>query len=429
MPHDDGQFTSGAIGAYPVTARGAGEGLRGACNRLRVQLGIGVAASVLFPLALRTLFFGEPGVGVAALNSMLASLAAMLMGFISLKKLAGFPGVRMTRFVLPVFVAAYGAVAVGFLALRVDYSRYFLLLAFILTTACFVVVLLIARSGGKLRLQTPLGSEPAPQFQSPNIDWRRVRPDSLDPATPLMIDFSLPLSPDWERAVANRVVAGQPVYSAADMGESLSGRVQIRNLPESLVVLSPARTVYAAVKRQTDFVLAAVAIVFLAPFMGLLAVLVRSDSRGPAIYRQQRAGHGGRPFTVFKFRSMHAPELGGEVDRITRVGAWMRRYRFDELPQLFNILRGDMSWVGPRPEALEHAQSFERKIPFYKLRHLVRPGLSGWAQVNQGHVTRLEDVELKLQYDLFYIKNFSIWLDLLVCLKTLRVIATGDRPR
>ena len=116
-------------------------------------------------------------------------------------------------------------------------------------------------------------------------------------------------------------------------------------------------------------------------------------------------------------------------DRITRVGRFLRRTRLDELPQVWNVLIGDMSWIGPRPEALALAQWFEEEVPFYSYRHIVRPGITGWAQVNQGHVTELEATRSKLRFDFYYVKNLSLWLDILIALKTLRVIVQGVGAR
>jgi lipopolysaccharide/colanic/teichoic acid biosynthesis glycosyltransferase len=115
--------------------------------------------------------------------------------------------------------------------------------------------------------------------------------------------------------------------------------------------------------------------------------------------------------------------------RITRLGHFLRKSRIDELPQIINILRGEMSWIGPRPEAVHLSEWYAKNIPFYRYRHLVRPGITGWAQVNQGHVTTLDDADLKLQYDFFYVKNFSLWLDILVLLRTVRVVTSGDGAR
>ena len=147
-------------------------------------------------------------------------------------------------------------------------------------------------------------------------------------------------------------------------------------------------------------------------------------------------GFRGKTFTVYKFRSMrvqdeserdlHSDKTLSDDDRITRIGRFIRKTRIDELPQVFNILKGDMSWIGPRPETLRLSKWYEEEIPFYRYRHIVRPGISGWAQVKQGHVTEVDDIRLKLEYDMYYVKHFSLWLDLLIAVKTVSVVFTGN---
>ena len=151
-------------------------------------------------------------------------------------------------------------------------------------------------------------------------------------------------------------------------------------------------------------------------------------------------GYRGRAFTLYKFRTMKIDDASAgsaresaitrEDDaRITRLGRFLRRTRLDELPQIINILRGEMSWIGPRPEAVPLSEWYEMELPFYRYRHIVRPGISGWAQVMQGHVASPGEVLGKLHYDFYYVKNFSPWLDLLIVLKTIRTILTGFGAR
>jgi len=169
--------------------------------------------------------------------------------------------------------------------------------------------------------------------------------------------------------------------------------------------------------------------------MLLVALLVKIDSKGPALFKQERMGYRGRPFMVWKFRTMRecTPEEAArdgfittdDDHRVTRLGRFLRRTRIDELPQMWNIIKGEMSWIGPRPEAVALSTWYEQEIPFYSYRHIVRPGISGWAQVNQGHVADLASVHYKLNYDFFYIKHFSGWLDLLILLKTVGTVVSG----
>ena len=187
-------------------------------------------------------------------------------------------------------------------------------------------------------------------------------------------------------------------------------------------------SVYSVAKRAVDVVLASAALLVLSPVLLLTALAVRLESAGPAIFRQTRVGQYRRLFTLYKFRTMRegsdrSGTLTAERDpRITRVGRWLRLTRLDELPQLFNVLVGDMSLIGPRAEWDKLCERYEKQIPFYHFRHLVRPGITGWAQVNYRYGLTLEDTLEKLTYDLYYIRNFSLGLDAAVVLKTIHTM-------
>ncbi len=169
------------------------------------------------------------------------------------------------------------------------------------------------------------------------------------------------------------------------------------------------------------------------PIMILAATLVKLTSKGPALYQQTRVGKQGKNFKVLKFRSMFidAEERTGPVwaskndPRITRLGYYLRKFRIDELPQFWNVLRGDMSFVGPRPERPEFVQALSEKIPFYQQRHCVKPGITGWAQINHKYGDTIEDTITKLEYDLYYIKNISFSLDIYIILNTLKTVILG----
>lgn len=186
---------------------------------------------------------------------------------------------------------------------------------------------------------------------------------------------------------------------------------------------------------MTDVLLTLVCFLLAAPLWGLLPVLIKLTSPGPVFYRQTRTGLHGRSFTLWKFRSMivEAEQEGRAVwakdrdPRVTRVGAVMRRFRMDELPQLFNILRGDMSFVGPRPERPEFVEMLECLLPDYHRRHVVKPGLTGWAQVNFGYGASVNDAKIKLAYDLEYLDHQSLALDCAVIVRTVGVVLRGER--
>jgi exopolysaccharide biosynthesis polyprenyl glycosylphosphotransferase len=184
------------------------------------------------------------------------------------------------------------------------------------------------------------------------------------------------------------------------------------------------------VKRAIDAVVAAVALMLLSPLLLAIALAVRLTSSGPVLYHQQRVGQDGWLFYVHKFRSMRQDAEHGigavwarkDDDRVTRIGGFLRRARLDELPQLWNILCGHMSLVGPRPERPEFVSALTDQIPFYAQRHVVKPGLTGWSQVRYTYGASVEDAMEKLQYDLFYIKHLSIGLDFLIVLQTVKTV-------
>jgi exopolysaccharide biosynthesis polyprenyl glycosylphosphotransferase len=184
-----------------------------------------------------------------------------------------------------------------------------------------------------------------------------------------------------------------------------------------------------ALKRALDIAVSGLVLALTAPFLAMAALVVKLDDGGPVLYRQERVTRGGRVFRIMKLRTMTVnAEAAGAVwaakqdPRITRIGRFLRRTRLDELPQLINVLRGDMSFVGPRPERPEFTAELARELPLYNERHLVRAGLTGWAQVNYPYGASLDDARSKLSYDLYYVKNFSVLFDVLIILQTLRVV-------
>lgn len=221
--------------------------------------------------------------------------------------------------------------------------------------------------------------------------------------------------------------------------EKQTGKVLVTNMRPSWLIFSDGFVkthVTQVVKRGLDVTLALAGLVLSLPVMAIIAVLVKLDSRGPVLFRQERVGQNGRVFVLKKFRSMRTDaESSGAVwaakgdRRVTRVGRFIRRTRLDELPQFFNVLVGDMSFIGPRPERPEFVRMLQRQIPFYMERHSVKPGITGWAQVRCQYAASVEDSLEKLQYDLYYIKNLSSFLDLVILVSTIQVVlfARGSR--
>ena len=235
-------------------------------------------------------------------------------------------------------------------------------------------------------------------------------------------------------------LAGVTVNDLSSFFERMRGQVRLDTLRASWLIYGDGFRqgfARAAVKRVFDIVASSVLLVLTAPVMLLAALAIAIESGFPVIYRQERVGQGGRTFKVLKFRSMRLDAeadgkprwAGSNDDRITRVGHFIRKTRIDELPQIFNVLHGDMSFVGPRPERPFFVDQLTDQIPFYAARHSVKPGITGWAQVRYSYGASVDDAVQKLQYDLYYVKNHTLFLDILVLLQTVRVVLTGDGAR
>lgn len=235
------------------------------------------------------------------------------------------------------------------------------------------------------------------------------------------------------KAMGLEVIDGHRLY------EEQAGRLHIDSLRPSALVFSTGfkrRALTTFCKRFLDLAISTFGIVVASPLFLLVALAVKLDSPGPVFYRQMRVGLRGQPYLIWKFRSMsNDAENGGprwaqaQDPRVSRVGRLLRKSRLDELPQFINVLRGEMSLVGPRPERPIFVQALRTKIPYYDLRHSVRPGITGWAQIRFRYGASAEDSHTKLQYDLFYVKNMSFALDARILIETIRVVLLGEGAR
>lgn len=240
---------------------------------------------------------------------------------------------------------------------------------------------------------------------------------------------------------------GTQIQDGPEYYETVTGKIPLESLRLSWLLFSPGFHVRPALrfyKRLFSLAFGSIGVLLSSPLMLLSAIAIRLDSSGPIIFRQKRVGEFGVPFTVYKFRTMYhreedirVPTKDGHIGtpaehddpRITRVGKWLRRTRLDELPQLFNIVKGDISFVGPRPVPPHEEEQCAAVIPFYKERWLIKPGATGWAQINRGYNATIEDHKEKLAYDLFYIKNVSVGLDIYILFSTLKILLLGRGGR
>ncbi|WP_277656458.1 exopolysaccharide biosynthesis polyprenyl glycosylphosphotransferase [Seleniivibrio woodruffii] len=227
---------------------------------------------------------------------------------------------------------------------------------------------------------------------------------------------------------------GYYVHTYADFCELYLNKIAIESINDEWLILSKGfdsifLSNYSRLKRITDIFLAVIGLTISLPLLLIAAVMIKIDSKGSILFSQTRTGKNGKPFTIYKLRTMRqdaekdgAKWASQNDSRITPVGNFLRKTRIDEIPQMYNVLIGNMSFIGPRPERPEFDRELSKEIPYYMLRYLIKPGLTGWAQVNYGYGASVEDSKMKLKYDLYYIKNYSFFLDLRIIFKTILIV-------
>jgi lipopolysaccharide/colanic/teichoic acid biosynthesis glycosyltransferase len=402
-----------------------------------IQLLGGLCFGAALPVMLRWPFEIEQLTSSSPRNTLVGTALAVTAGYLLLRRLCRFPGIRSTSYIVPAFAVVYGVLIATLLFTRMDYARLQMASSFALTLTWFFWVCLVEQRVRRPRLAVlPIG-QTGELLSIRSVDWETLKhPDQpLDGCDGVVADLRGAVPPQWETFLARWALRGLPVYHVKQVGESLTGRVQIEHLSENTLGSLLPSSIYARLKRAVDLLAAIVLLPILLPLAAAAALAVKLDSPGPVLFRQERMGYRGEAFTILKFRTMRCGPCEGRHftaggdPRVTRVGRFLRRYRIDELPQIVNILKGEMSWIGPRPEAVPLSQWYEREIPFYCYRHIVRPGITGWAQVQQGYAAKIKAVTHKLHYDFYYIKNFSPWLDLLIAAKTVRTVLSGFGAR
>ncbi|MEO7411356.1 MAG: sugar transferase, partial [Sphingomicrobium sp.] len=406
--------------------------------RRRFEFGCTLLLAAILPWALSRWLITDTTFDAAVFhNSLIANVLAICLALWIRISVSTYPGIRAGQIVLPAVFVAHSAILILLVLARIPYHRPSLALGFAIhLMIAFAIYFFVSRRLRPRIAIVPVGDTEQLR-QIDRVDWRMLRAPELHRVREchaIVADFDN-LPDEWEAFLADAALEGRMVYQVQQLLESLTGRVQVRHLSEnSFGSLVPARA-YSAIKHLGDWLLAVAVLPLLIPVFGLTALAILVSDGRPILFRQRRTGRRGEQFWVMKFRTM---QVAGEVEddrraamtgdgdvRITRLGAFLRRSRIDELPQVWNILKGEMSWIGPRPEAEVLSAWYTGDIPFYRYRHVVRPGISGWAQVNQGHVAEVDDIHLKLQYDFFYIKYFSPWLDILIVFRTLRTMMTG----
>ncbi len=395
-------------------------------------------------------------------RTVLASLLPYAVVAHLLYRGAHLPAAERGGLLLVTTAAPFVLTPLGFALLQVPYSRSALLLCYGLTTLWFwlgdrwlmaprALRLLYWHDGQARHLQTLLAALGPEAQAAARQRLRLVRWPAHWQADPTLCPPALAVqgalsdaagdtlaeadAPPSRRAILTTLKLHHVrLYSAEAVAEALSGRVPGSVLSSELWQ-PDGNPAYDLLKRTLDVAVVLITLPLTLPLAMLVAVAIRIDSAGPALFGQWRTGLHGQAFRLHKFRSMRhsqddTPRFASAQDpRITRLGAFLRKTRLDEIPQLWNVLRGDMSLIGPRPEQTAFVARFAHEIPSYPYRHLVRPGLTGWAQVQQGYAASTGETAVKLSYDLYYVTHYSLAMDLLILAKTLRTVLTGHGAR
>jgi lipopolysaccharide/colanic/teichoic acid biosynthesis glycosyltransferase len=433
------------VGAGPSSAKppsGGTPAIRSAPERF-LETWLDATGGFLFCVVLPIPIYatGEPfagGIG-AMEQTILSTAAAYVIVWYCSRRLEAFPRVTLQgniSYIAPVAAIAYSTIAVVLLLLRSDYSRVQLFGSGILAILWMAFV-------GQLKARYLVRNYavlPSSLIEAmpglPTCHWlpfEQVEHDGIR-VDAIVADLGAGLTERQVSSLAGAAIAGVPVLDRRYIVETMTGRTPLGGLtPNEFGALLPSRQ-YLVVRRSIELLLTVLCVPIFLPMLLVVALAIRLDSPGPIFFIQTRVGRRGRSFRMIKFRTMFhgasGPSFTEQGDtRITRVGWFLRRFRLDELPQFINVLRGDMSWVGPRPEALELEQSYVRDIPHFALRSIIRPGITGWAQINQGYAHDPDEMRSKLEYDLFYLKHCSLWLDLVIVLRTFAVLFGGAGAR
>jgi lipopolysaccharide/colanic/teichoic acid biosynthesis glycosyltransferase len=401
-----------------------------------VLLGLFICASLITVGSLT--FTGLKLQAPQFLNVLSGALIGYLISSVTLHNLGRFPGNRPLSYMIPVLTVSLLSITAVIIFTRIDYSRSVLLLS-------LGVVPIVTYTEFKLRqhLQTgryaviPFGFYQELIRLNPSKFYALEKPALTAPDTiGIIVDSNEQLPAEWQQFIAAELSKDTPVMDSVAAYESISGKSPLHHYGELAGhELLPSQA-YLTAKRllESSLILASTPITL--PFIVFVAIAVKLESKGPAFFVQRRVGKGGREFSMYKIRSMrtdsevNGAQFAGEDDpRITRIGKFIRKMRIDELPQFLNILKGDMALIGPRPEQAAFVKEFEQVIPLYSFRHIVRPGITGWAQVTHGYAADEDETREKLAHDFYYVKNLSLWLDLDIVFKTIKTMLTGFGAR
>ena len=359
------------------------------------------------------------------------SAGAIIAAHISLRQMWVLPLVSTRSLIVPTFIMTYIVAILVMFVFKQPISLYSIFCSFIISISLYMALSIMRAR--YMRTVVGLFGFSRNQLKGlpGNINWCSVSVGNLPKRiSALVVDPHAKFDVASAEFISELVLNGIPVYHRSYIEEGITGRVKFNDYADNnFGALLPSIS-YMWMRRFIDISLSIIISPIFIIIIIFAALIIKIDSPGPVFFAQQRRGYRGRLFTCYKLRTMRfdssGPAFTTPADpRVTRCGQYLRKWRIDEMPQIVNVLRGDMAWIGPRPEAAVLAENYAEHVPFYNYRHAVRPGVTGWAAVHQGNVAEVDAASLKLEYDFYYIKYFSPWLDLLIVLKTLQTIWSG----
>lgn len=403
---------------------------------LPVQLILGLAICTFLPfvgsgLEIVNHYFYNGGISNLLISGLLVTLTLT-----TLHSIQRFPGITASTYIIPVLIFWFVLVLLLIKVTKLSYSLYYYCFSsLLLLVYLFFVDIINRKHESYVFAYIPVGRAKTIVDQLPNVDWLPLyEPKLTEEVNGIVTDLhSDDLTDAWEHFIAESTLQGTPVYHYRNIRESLTGRVRINHMYENdLGSLLPPPN-YMFLKYCFDVILILISLPITLLIGLITAIVIKLEDGGSVFYIQKRVGYRGKTFNVYKFRSMS--EKAREIatvdndNRITKVGRFIRKTRIDELPQFLNVIKGEMSLIGPRAEFIDFAVELEKQVPFFNYRHIVKPGISGWAQVSQGYATGAEETQIKIEYDFYYIKHISFSLDLLIFFKTIHTMITGFGAR
>lgn len=374
-------------------------------------------------------------------TSLIACYSAYFLGVYSLKKLGRYPGSKTLLNFPSIMLFIAGIIALAFTSLRLEYSRLIFTIGSIIIPIAVIVQHNLLRPLKKRNfLVIPYGcynklmDDTTHTYQL--INTPELIEEILNTFDAIIFDRNIDLPSKWQQFLAHAASQNIPLYNINNVYESVFGKSPLDHLPEPTTSSLRPHWMYRALKRTLESLAIIGTSPAWIPLVLIFAIAIKVESKGPAFFIQKRIGQAGKEFNMIKLRSMcldsevNGAQFAGEDDpRITKIGKFIRKVRIDEIPQFINVLKGDMALIGPRPEQKAFVDEFEKKIPLYTLRHVVKPGITGWAQVTHGYADDEDSTKEKLAHDFYYVKNLSLWLDIVVVVKTIKTMLNGFGAR